>query len=191
MKRAVVCVFSLGLLSMGGCLAQLNAAGAGVKLSKAEPVVGCRELGLVHGSGGGAAYTSSEDKMQSAQNDIRNRAAAMGGNYVVMDVMGGDISGLTLSGRAFQCPAEQLGAPGVPSTMVAAAPVQGAQAGQPAPGAQPAQAGQAIVQDRQDRPAGQPASAEERLVRLKELLDKGLITQPEYDGRRKEILQTL
>lgn len=182
MKRAVVCVFSLGVLSMGGCLAQLNAAGAGVKLSKAEPITGCRELGIVHGSGGGAAYTSSEDKMQSAQNDIRNRAAAMGGNYVVMDVMGGDISGLTLSGRAFQCPPEQLGATG---TMVAAAPNPAAQTGQPAPAAQ---AGQAI---REERPAGQPASAEERLVRLKELLEKGLITQPEYEGRRKEILQSL
>lgn len=182
MKRAVVCVLSLGVLAMGGCLAQLNAAGAGVKLSKAEPIVGCRELGLVHGSGGGAAYTSSEDKMQSAQNDIRNRAAAMGGNYVVMDVMGGDISGLTLSGRAFQCPPEQLGATG---TMVAAAPV-------PAPGAQAIapnpQAAQALGEA---RPAPAPTSAEERLVRLKELLDKGLITQPEYDGRRKEILQSL
>lgn len=189
MKRAVVCVLSLGLLAMGGCLAQLNAAGAGVKLSKAEPVVGCRELGIVHGSGGGAAYTSSEDKMQSAQNDIRNRAAAMGGNYVVMDVMGGDISGLTLSGRAFQCPPEQLvaqGAAAAPGTLVAAAPAQGAQAIQPNP-----QAGQALREAGQERPAPAPASAEERLVRLKELLDKGLITQPEYDGRRKEILQSL
>jgi hypothetical protein len=167
---------------MGGCLAQLNAAGAGVKLSKAEPVTGCRELGIVHGSGGGAAYTSSEDKMQSAQNDIRNRAATMGGNYVVMDVMGGDISGLTLSGRAFQCPPEPLGATG---PMVAAAPAPDAQAQVLAPHPQAAQA------LREARPAPQPTSAEERLVRLKELLDKGLITQPEYDGRRKEILQSL
>jgi hypothetical protein len=34
-------------------------------------------------------------------------------------------------------------------------------------------------------------SVEERLVKLKELLDKGLITEPEYQTRRKRILDDL
>jgi hypothetical protein len=40
-------------------------------------------------------------------------------------------------------------------------------------------------------PASPPPSAAERLLRLKELLEKGLITQEEYDKRRQEILKSL
>jgi hypothetical protein len=136
----------------------LTPAGAQVHLGKAEPS-GCQELGRVHGSGGGGQYTTSDDKMNSAENDIRNKAAAMGANYVAMDALGGDITSMTYSGRAFHC--EQL-----PGDNVAVITHQG--------------------------PAPTPtATPEARLAKLKELLDKGLITQDEYDKRRAEILKSI
>ena len=90
------------LLSVTACETDLSAAGQQVHMGKVDPE-GCRELGRVHGSGGGGAYTSSDDKMQSAENEIRNNAAALGANYVAMDALGGDARGMTLSGRAFHC----------------------------------------------------------------------------------------
>jgi hypothetical protein len=130
-----------------------------------EPSGACRELGHVLGSGGGGGYTSSADKMQWAENELRNRAAEMGGNYVVLDAAGGDVGGLTLSGRAYQCPSG-----GVASEGAVAAPTQRPQL---APSAPPV------------------LSPEERIARLRGLLDKGVITQQEYDSRRREILQSL
>lgn len=154
-------LFLLGALlvvAMPACMEELTSAGGQVRMGKAEPS-GCQELGRVHGSGGGGQYTSSDDKMRSAENDIRNKAAEMGANYVAMDALGGDMMSMTYSGRAFRC--AQL-----PSGDVAVAP--------PRPAA-----------------SAPTATPEERLTKLKELLDKGLITQDEYDRRRAEILKSI
>jgi hypothetical protein len=150
--------FAFGLV---GCTpTELTEGGQRVRIGKSDPVDGCVEIGTVYGSGEGAGYTSSEEKMTSAQNELRNRAAAQGANYVVMDAIGGDVHGMTISGRAFRC--DRLPLNVAPSDSVAAG-------------------------------AGTPASTdpEARLRKLKELLEKGLITQEDYDKRRAEILQSL
>src|SRR5262249_18667952 len=131
-----------------------STAGAMVRVGKAAPNPDCRELGIVYGSGGGGAYTSSQQKMESAQNELRNQAAAKGGNFVVMDIAGSDIGGVAISGRAISCRHLDEAPPS-------------------APGAAPA------------------PSAEERLIKLKQLLDKGLITPEEHDKRKQEILKSL
>lgn len=83
----------------------------------------CQELGIVYGSGGGGGYTTGEGKLQSAQNELRNKTAELGGNFVIMDVSSGDISSVTLSGRALRCTARPPGAQAVaqPSAGVASA----------------------------------------------------------------------
>jgi hypothetical protein len=154
------------LLSVPACVEDLTAAGQQVHMGKADPE-GCRELGRVHGSGGGGRYTSSDAKMESAENDIRNKAAEMGANYVAMDALGGDGQGMTLSGRAFQC--DTLPGNGVTTNYAPPA------APPPPPAA----------------PPPPPPTPEARLAKLKELLDKGLITQDEYDRRRAEILKSI
>jgi hypothetical protein len=68
-----------------------------------DPPAACTDLGTVFGSGGGGAYTTAEQKLRGAQNELRNKTAKAGGNYVTMDVVGGDIAGLSISGRAFRC----------------------------------------------------------------------------------------
>ncbi len=141
------------------CVTDLTAAGQEVRIGKADPTDGCTELGTVYGSGNGGGYVSTEDKMTSAQNELRNRAAEKGGNYVVMDAIGSGLGGMTFSGRGFRC--DRLPSNLAPSGSAAAAPV--------APERDP----------------------EARLRKLKELLEKGLITQDDYDKRRAEILQSL
>ena len=91
-------------LAMASCLSDITPAGQAVRIGKMDPQSGCAELGMVYGSGGGGPYTTSEDKMRSAQNELRNNAAELGANYVAMDVAGGDNRSLTLTGRAFKCP---------------------------------------------------------------------------------------
>jgi len=158
MTRKAMFAYTLVALTSSACLAELNDAGSKVQVGKGDPKGRCRELGTVYGSGNGGGYTTSEDKMRSARNDIRNKAAALGANYVEMDALGGDVYGMTLSGRAFACDT----GPSTAAEPVAAPP-----------------------------PPAHVATPEERLAKLKELLDKGLITQDEYDKRRAEILQSI
>ena len=131
-----------------------------MRVGKAPPFEGCRELGIVMGSGGGGAYTGSKDKLESAMNELRNSTAEKGGDFVVMDSSAGDINGITMSGRAFDCSH-------APRRQPVAVQVVGSAA--PAPSASP----------------------EDRLRRLDDLRDKGLITPEEYAKRRQEILHDL
>lgn len=94
---------SLLVVTAAACSTELNPAGREVRVAKAVPHENCQELAVVYGSGTGAGYTSSEDKMRSAQNDLRNNAASRGANIVVLDAAGADVSGFAFSGRAFQC----------------------------------------------------------------------------------------
>jgi Domain of unknown function (DUF4156)/Short C-terminal domain len=164
-RRSFLLLFVTSALS-AGCYSDLSASGAAVRIGKLEPL-GCRELGTVYGSGGGGPYTSSQTKLESAQNELRNQTAGKGGNYVVMDVSSADQRGLTLSGRAFQCADREMVADRAPPP--------------PPPQAAPPNAA----------PAPPTATPEERLAKLKELLDKKLITQEEYDKRRAEIVGSI
>ncbi len=159
MKRTCVAVASLILLS--GCGTKLSAGGRDVRVAKSAHS-NCEELDVVYGSGGGGGYTSSEQKMESAQNELRNKTAKLGGNLVVMDAAGGDAAGFTLSGRAFKCGDEEP----TPVRVVDAS-------------------------SEPDAPREEGPSHEERLTKLKKLLDDGHITQEEYDSKRQAILDSI
>jgi Domain of unknown function (DUF4156)/Short C-terminal domain len=122
---------------------------------------GDRSLGVrAETRGGGGAYTTAEDKLRSSQNELRNKTAELGGNYVVMDAATGDVGGTTMSGRAFRCDG---GPPGADAVAVQRAPV-----GAPA------------------TPPPSSATPEERLTKLKALFDQNLITKEEYEKRRSD-----
>src|SRR5262245_13098062 len=106
----------VGVVGLCGCGIQLSAGGAAVRMGTASPAGAvCSDLGVVYGSAGGGDYASAEDKLQTAQNDLRNKTAALGGNFVVMDVATTDRIGMSISGHALSCSS------GEPA--VAAAPV--------------------------------------------------------------------
>jgi hypothetical protein len=74
-----------------------------IGIGKAPPHDNCKELGNIDGTGGGGGWTTSEMKMRDAQDELRAKADKLGGNYVVMDATGGDLSGITITGRAYAC----------------------------------------------------------------------------------------
>jgi hypothetical protein len=122
---------------------------------------GCTEIGTLHGTGDGGDHPASGDATDSSHSDLRNKGAEMGANYVWID--GSDLMGSTIYARAFRCDAAPTEAPNLSATPAAAS------AGAPSPS----------------------TDAEERLRKLKELFDKGLITKDEYDQRRAAIVSSL
>lgn len=105
-----------------GCqTAHLSSKGANVATSSTAPVdagwdpASCTQLGYVVGRGGGSfggGWISNEELVRYAMNDLRNKAAALGANYVQHDSPGMGQSGsggatttstATVSGTAYRC----------------------------------------------------------------------------------------
>lgn len=107
-----------GTLILAGCSTntELSSAGQAVKFSDTQPASNCRLLGNVTGtqsnwlSGQGGESSS----MRGAANDLRNKAAAMGGNVIYN--VGSPVSTAEkylanfapldskLQGQVYQCP---------------------------------------------------------------------------------------
>lgn len=113
-KLSVAFVASLVLAVpfVAGCSTEdLSPEGAKVTASRNPPATGCKEVGHVVGHGGGTfggEFISNDDLIEYALNDLRNKAAEVGGNYVQHDppTLGegdGTTTTATISGTAFRC----------------------------------------------------------------------------------------
>jgi hypothetical protein len=131
-----------------------------VKVGRDLPHRGCRELGMIWGTGRGWGQ-NSEEKMQGAYDELMSSTRSIGGDYALIDAVGGDARGITISGHAYDCSATPSAEAEAPSVVVPAS---------------------------ETKPA---ASVEERLRRLEELKAKGLITPDEYATRRRVIVDGL
>ena len=107
---------------MPGCAATaLNHPDAAkIRITHVEPGKECKFLGDVTGNQGNfftGAYTSNSNLETGARNDIKNKAAAMGGNVVAIITQragqtiggnglgaGGTQTNVTLSGNVYLCP---------------------------------------------------------------------------------------
>jgi len=97
----------VALLCACAHVVKLDPAASHVRVSKDIPS-GCQELGEVFGK---SNADDQEDAMVGARNDIKNKAHAMGGNYVVLETnnakaVTGDFTQGTeilLGGRALRC----------------------------------------------------------------------------------------
>jgi len=115
-------ILLLASLPMIGCrTATLTGAGAQVATSQSAPVDqgyapgSCKSLGYVVGRGGGSfggGFISNDELVKYAMNDLQNKVAELGGNFVQHDtpqlgVAGGDhsttTSTATVSGTAYRC----------------------------------------------------------------------------------------
>lgn len=118
-KMLLLFVFFFALLLLAGCAAtQLTTAGQQVRVTHQEPESGedCKYLGTVTGSQGGAltgGLTSNENLETGALNDLRNKAAEMGGNLVVILTQragqtisttgSGEQTNVTMTGNVYSC----------------------------------------------------------------------------------------
>ncbi|MHB0997288.1 MAG: DUF4156 domain-containing protein [Elusimicrobiales bacterium] len=98
------------VLSSGCAAIPLNPGAGRVRVVKAEPGKECRFLGEATGHQGGGGYVSEVNKETGARNDLKNKAAEMGGNTVTIltdrshtNAFGKQMS-VTLSGSVYQCP---------------------------------------------------------------------------------------
>lgn len=114
MKRIV----ALGLIALTGCAATpLRTDATNVRVTNAEPGPECKFLGDITGNQGNwlsGGLTSNETLETGARNDLKNQAAAMGGNLVVLLTQragqsghgnfGGAQTNVALSGNVYRCP---------------------------------------------------------------------------------------
>jgi hypothetical protein len=91
----------------------LSPAGAQVAMSRQPPAPACREISYVVGEGGGSGigggrWIPNHKLVDYATSDLRNKASAIGSNYVQIDQpeLGsslGTTSTVTISGTAYRC----------------------------------------------------------------------------------------
>jgi len=101
---------------LAGCSAKPQHAGSEhILLTGHKAGENCRFLGEVRGTQGNlltASFTSDEELILGARNEVRNQAAALGANYVVIEQQNQSVnlSGFggaynsTLFGNAYKCP---------------------------------------------------------------------------------------
>ena len=87
MQRALYAItLSLtAIVLMSGCAATPIREGAAVEIVNEKPQGNCKALGEIIGSQGNwvsGGWTSNSNIMAGARNDLRNKAAAMGGTVV-------------------------------------------------------------------------------------------------------------
>jgi hypothetical protein len=94
--------------------AALSPEGARVTATRNPAPAGCKPLGYIVGQGGGTfggGMVSNESLIEYAMNDLRNKAAELGGNYLQHDppTLGqgdGTTTTATITGTAYACAAE-------------------------------------------------------------------------------------
>ena len=114
----------LAWVLLAGCAATALKPGAErVRVTHIEPQTGeCKWLGDVTGSQGNSftgEYTTNANLETGARNDLKNKAAALGGNLVVLiterpgirgdlGLEGGPVhqTSVTLTGSVYRCPSE-------------------------------------------------------------------------------------
>lgn len=108
-------VLAAAVVVLVGCSAKAVAPNAtGIQLSNERPGASCRYIGEAMGSQGNfwtGDYTSNKNLMEGARNDLRNKAATLGGNYVwVQNVSNAQAHGAlgtsntTVVGNIYNCP---------------------------------------------------------------------------------------
>ncbi len=142
-KGVLIGTAALAVALLACRTADLSGKGAEVVTSQSAPVDSgfdpstCTHLGFVVGSGGGAfggGWISNESLVNYAMNDLRNKAAEKGANFVQHDApqmgVSGDKNGTstttaTVSGNAYACSGQKSAAVTVtPVTSPAVAPVR-------------------------------------------------------------------
>ena len=99
MKKLATVIVVAGLC---GCATALSTSGKDVQLMKGDAPAGCTELGDVSGHGSGMG----DDALVSAQNEVRNNAAALGANVVYVhwnQSLRGPVFALYIFGSAYRC----------------------------------------------------------------------------------------
>ena len=111
-------VTSLAIIILSGCSAvSVNSDSSAVRVTNMEPGKECKFLGDATGSQGNfltGAFTSNADLETGARNDLKNKAAKMGGNVVSIITQRAGQTGsgygssqqtnVVVTGNVYKCP---------------------------------------------------------------------------------------
>ena len=110
MQRAlfVGTLYLMAIVLMYSCSAIPIREGAAIEIVNEKPQGNCKMLGEVVGSQGSwitGSWTSNKNLMAGARNDLRNQAAAMGGNVVYVQSSSRAVGekNTTLFGTVYRC----------------------------------------------------------------------------------------
>ena len=110
-----VVAFLATVVSLPGCATEaLSPEGSHVAVTRNAPTPDCVAAGYLVGEGGGTfggGWISNDSLIDYAMNDLRNKAAKLGANYVQADppTLGsgrGTTSTATVTGTAYRCSAQ-------------------------------------------------------------------------------------
>ena len=73
-----------------------------VKVGRILPHGGCRDLGMISGTGR-SWWPSTEERMQDAYAQLMASTRSLGGDYALIDAVVGGAHDLTISGHAYDC----------------------------------------------------------------------------------------
>jgi len=90
---------AFALLALGCSASAVTAGGKHVRIERTDPPDGCEQISIITVA---ASNTGNDD--ESAQEQLRDRAAARGANYVRLDTRGGSSTRKEYTGTAFKCP---------------------------------------------------------------------------------------
>lgn len=131
--KKLICISALGILISGCASIQVDPQAARIISSPNPAPKGCKYLGQVVGNQGNfftGGFTSNANLEEGAMNDLRNKAAKLGANYVQLVTNragvtgsttgsfgsnGGFMSGsteqtnVTNLGNAYKCPEKAIG----------------------------------------------------------------------------------
>jgi hypothetical protein len=115
LKNALVLVCLAAMSApLAGCATEaLSPEGAHVAITRNPPTPDCAPAGYLVGEGGGTfggKWISNDSLIEYAMNDLRNKAAKLGANYVQSDppTLGdghGTTTTATITGTAYRCTA--------------------------------------------------------------------------------------
>jgi len=106
--RQVMIPFIAGivLFSLHGCLPMFSNQGALVRVERNSAMIrGCRLMGTVRGTS--SIGWSASQKAERALHELRNRAALIGANAVVIVSRDSMFKGTVLRGKAYDCPVDR------------------------------------------------------------------------------------
>ncbi len=104
--KCIVAVFSLIFASIlvSGCATHLSSKGASVRItSHFEEVKGCKYLGQVVSSSHWGGSLATGVAFDSAMNQLKNKAAAMGANVLLTQSLSNTMGGTRMIGDAYSC----------------------------------------------------------------------------------------
>ncbi len=89
---------------LSGCATTLSNKGALVRVTnQSEEVKNCKYLGQLTSSSSWGGFAATGVGFESAMNELKNKAAEMGGNVLLTQVISNTMGGTRMIGDAYYC----------------------------------------------------------------------------------------